>query len=159
MRCGWVSPGISLSVSPFLSHSFSCSSSCRLSFPPSLSLSNNGDALDRLEPSAEEGAMLGHLCVSMCVQAFIADVCVAVHEDSPCQRTEWASSVPLCIWAVAVIEVFSCKKKKKKKDWGEAGNCSCTGMPGLSHNFSPVGLRLGAGQCVRRMLRPTVCHR
>lgn len=45
-----------------------------------------------------------------------------------------------------VIEVFF--SVVKRKDWGETGNCSCTGTPCLSHNLSPVGLELAAGQCV-----------
>ncbi|TNN62988.1 Nephrin [Liparis tanakae] len=43
-----------------------CRESCgRLSFSPSLSPFNNADALDQLQPSEEEAAMLGQLCVSI----------------------------------------------------------------------------------------------
>lgn len=44
----------------------------RLSFFPSLSLFNNADALDQLQAS-EEGAMLGHLCMSV-------SACAGIHE-------------------------------------------------------------------------------
>lgn len=89
-------------------------------------------------------------------------VCVAVRDDIPCQRTEWASSVPCVYVQWLSMRSFLSIVKKKKKGWGEAGNCSCAGTPCLSHNFSPVGLRLEAGQCawrMWRMLRPTACHR
>lgn len=126
-----------LFVWPFLSYSLSSSASCRLLLSPSLSLSNNADPLDRLQPTEEDGAMLGHLCVSMCVQAFMCSciyvcicVCVAVSEDGPCQKNIVSIWSPMCFRAVAVIEVFSFSGKKK--DRGEAGSCSCTETSGLS---------------------------
>lgn len=71
----WLSVSWNLCLSLQFSLSLSCSPSRRVSFSYSLSLSNNIDALDQLQPSEEEEAMLRHLCVSMCVQASMS-VCV-----------------------------------------------------------------------------------
>lgn len=77
MRCGSVPSGMSVSVLSFLLCHFSCSSSWRCSFPPSLAklLHTRTDALDWIQPSAEEETMLGHLCMAASVQACVC-VCV-----------------------------------------------------------------------------------
>lgn len=62
---------------------------------PSLSLPGDADAQDQLHPSEEEEAMLGHLCMSVCVQACTGlrqcvrvCVCVVLRDGSISQRTE-----------------------------------------------------------------------
>lgn len=115
MRCGSVASGMSVSVLSFLLCHFSCSSSWRCSFPPSLSLWTGFSPQWKKKP-----------CWDICAwQQVFRHVCVCVCVRYPCQRT---SSFP-CVSAHCLsLRSFPSLAQKKS----EAENYSCTGTLSVS---------------------------